>query len=279
MNVKKLFPEKKLSRKGLLEFLDKKGFYVVLILCIAVVGVTAVFLSMQNMTQSDNEFGSEKVIPEENDIDSILNAQEPTSADSSLHTDISTPTPDVAVNTSPKETAEKTPQATLEKKEDTKKDAKSTEPSKKPSNTNKQAAPKAISFVMPVFGEICFEYAQDKLVFSKTLEEWRTHSGVDIAADRGTPVKAVADGVVREIKDDPRYGITVIIEHDNGLKTVYANLASDEMLTPNQKVKQSEVIGSVGNTATFESAEQPHLHFEVWKNNEPADPIDYLPNK
>jgi len=109
------------------------------------------------------------------------------------------------------------------------------------------------------------------------MDDWRKHDGVDIAADRGTPVKAVADGVVSEIRNDPKLGITIVIDHQNGIKTVYANLASDEMVTPNQKVKKSEVIGSIGNTAAFESAEQSHLHFEVWKDDKPVDPMAYLP--
>jgi murein DD-endopeptidase MepM/ murein hydrolase activator NlpD len=128
-----------------------------------------------------------------------------------------------------------------------------------------------------VFGEITLEYAKDKLVYSKTLEEWRTHPGLDIGADLGEPVKAVADGVVADIKKDPRFGITIVLDHQNGLKTVYANLASDETVAVNQIIKQGEIIGSVGDTAAFESSEQSHLHFEVLLNGVQVDPADYLP--
>ncbi|MGI6777393.1 MAG: peptidoglycan DD-metalloendopeptidase family protein [Acetivibrionales bacterium] len=132
---------------------------------------------------------------------------------------------------------------------------------------------------LPVIGDVSFDYAMDRLVYSKTLEDWRTHSGIDLAADRGTNVKAAADGFISEVKNDPRFGITVIIDHQNGLKTVYANLASDEVVVPNQKVKEGDVIGAIGNTALFESAEQPHLHFEVLMDNRPVDPKEYLPLK
>ena len=66
------------------------------------------------------------------------------------------------------------------------------------------------------------------------------------------------------------------MEHSNGIKTLYANLASGDMVTPNQKVKKGETIGSIGNTAIIESAEPPHLHFEVIKDGKPVDPGDYL---
>ena len=132
---------------------------------------------------------------------------------------------------------------------------------------------------MPVSGEISLEYAMDRLVYSKTLEQWRVHPGIDIAADRGTPVKAVADGFISDVRNDKFYGITVVIDHGDGLKTLYRNLASDETVAVNQNVKQGEIIGSIGNTAMDESSEQPHLHFEVLENDKNADPTAYLPKK
>jgi murein DD-endopeptidase MepM/ murein hydrolase activator NlpD len=71
--------------------------------------------------------------------------------------------------------------------------------------------------------------------------------------------------------------VTVVIDHKNGLKSVYSNLATDDMVTSNQKIKQGEIIGSIGNTAVFESAEQSHLHFQVLKDNVIVDPTAYLP--
>ena len=70
------------------------------------------------------------------------------------------------------------------------------------------------TFMMPVEGKIGMDYAMDRLLYSKTLDEWRTHSGIDITAPRGEVVKAVADGYVKEIKEDPCYGITIILDHE-----------------------------------------------------------------
>ena len=64
-------------------------------------------------------------------------------------------------------------------------------------------------------GEILREYAKDNLVYSDTLEEWITHLGLDIKAPKTTVVKAAEAGVVESIKNDPRYGLTVIIKHSN----------------------------------------------------------------
>lgn len=131
-------------------------------------------------------------------------------------------------------------------------------------------------FKMPVSGEIMKEFADNKLVYSSTLDVWTTHNGIDIAADKTTVVKASTDGTVKSIKNDPRYGLTVIIEHVNGYKTVYSNLLSTEFVVEGEKVKQGQSIGTVGNTASFEISEEPHLHFELLKNNEQLDPELYL---
>ena len=133
------------------------------------------------------------------------------------------------------------------------------------------------TFMMPVEGKIGMDYAMDRLLYSKTLDEWRTHSGFDITAPRGEVVKAVADGYVKEIKEDPCYGITIILDHENGYKSVYSNLASKSMVSINQKVKAGDAISSVGNTAVFECMDPPHLHYEIYKDDKLIDPKSVLP--
>ena len=132
------------------------------------------------------------------------------------------------------------------------------------------------AFDVPVAGKIQTEYSMDKLIFSPTFNEWRTHSGVDIAASRGEVVRAIGNGTVMEIKNDPRYGFTVVIDHKNGYKSVYSNLASDQTLQVGQEIKLGDPIGAVGATAIFESAEPTHLHFELYKENKLVDPAAYI---
>ncbi len=132
------------------------------------------------------------------------------------------------------------------------------------------------TFIKPVKGEIIKEFAKSKLVYSDTLEVWTTHNGVDIKADKTSIVKASAEGTVKSIKNDPRYGLTIIIEHVNGYQTVYSNLLSTEFVVEGEKVKQNQTIGTVGNTATFEIVDESHLHFELIKDNEQLDPNLYI---
>lgn len=153
------------------------------------------------------------------------------------------------------------------KKEETKK-----EESKKAETKKEESKPEVFSFAKPVDGEIIKEYAKDNLVYSETLEEWTNHLGWDIKADKTTVVKASAIGKVKSIKNDPRYGLSIIIEHQDGYETLYSNLLSTEFVTVGEEVKQGQSIGTVGNTAAFEIADTAHLHFEITKNGENIDP-------
>lgn len=133
-----------------------------------------------------------------------------------------------------------------------------------------------ITFVKPTEGEIICEYAKDNLIYSETLKEWITHTAIDIKADKTSVVKSSADGVVKTIVNDPRYGLTVIIEHEDGYETVYSNLLTAEFVVEGEEVTQGQTIGTVGNTAVFESNMESHLHFELLKDGEYLDPAIYL---
>ena len=133
-----------------------------------------------------------------------------------------------------------------------------------------------IQFISPVEGEVIKEFAKDNLIYSETLEEWITHTGIDIKADRTTVVKAIADGTVKSIKNDPRYGLTVTIEHNDGYTSVYSSLLSAEFVKEGETVTQGQTIGTVGNSAVFEVAEDNHLHFELLKDGSNINPEIYL---
>lgn len=135
---------------------------------------------------------------------------------------------------------------------------------------------KELNFEKPVDGEVVREFAKDNLIYSATLEEWTTHTGIDIKADKTAVVKAAEGGTVKSIKNDPRYGLTIVIEHGNGMQTVYSNLLTSEFVVEGENVEKGQSIGTVGNTAAFEIADEPHLHFEILKNSIPEDPSIYI---
>jgi len=133
-----------------------------------------------------------------------------------------------------------------------------------------------LSFSYPVSGEIGLSHSPENLVFSKTLGEWTTHTGIDIQAKRGTPVAAAEEGIIESITETAAKGIEIIISHKDGYKTVYSNLSTKEMVKVGQKVEKGRVISGIGNTASFEYNEPEHLHFEIYKDNKPQDPLKIL---
>lgn len=132
------------------------------------------------------------------------------------------------------------------------------------------------TFIKPVEGDTTKEFASENLIYSETLKEWVTHNGIDIKAEKTTIVKASSEGMIKSIKNDPRYGITIVMEHTNGYASVYSNLLTAEFVKEGEKVKQGQTIGTVGNTAAFEIADEPHLHFEILKDNKYLNPSEYI---
>lgn len=177
-----------------------------------------------------------------------------------------------SVNTTNTENNTSTISTANNKIKDETKEEKNTETSAKVSEEENEE----IKFVEPIKGEIIRDFAPDSLVYSETLKEWITHNGVDIKADKASEVVAAYDGKVSAIKNDPRYGLTIIIEHKDGYKTVYANLLSAEYVVEGEEVTTGQVIGTIGNSANFEIADEYHLHFEVTKDGEYVDPLEVI---
>lgn len=143
----------------------------------------------------------------------------------------------------------------------------------------KKEEPKLETMVVPVFGTTYTEFSEDALVYSKTLDQWGTHTGIDIKAEEGSPVRAAMSGTVDELFNDPRLGLTIVINHGDEVYTKYSNLSTLDLVTINQKVKKGDVISGVGKTALYEIADEPHLHFEVIKGGKSINPKKYLPRQ
>ena len=144
------------------------------------------------------------------------------------------------------------------------------------STSTKGKTEKDPTFVKPIEGEILKEYAKESLIYSETLKEWTTHLGVDIKAERASVVKSAADGTVKYIKNDPRFGLTIIIEHSNGFETRYCNLLTTEFVSEGEQVKVGQTIGTVGDSAIYEVVDESHLHFEILKDSINVNPCKYM---
>ena len=141
------------------------------------------------------------------------------------------------------------------------------------------AAPAPLVFTWPVKGEVVAGFSVEALVYNETMGDWRTHNGLDIAASRGTQVLAAASGQVSALYQDDLMGTVVEIDHGQGLVSQYANLAATPAVKVGDEVTTGTVIGSVGDTAAVESGSQAHLHYALLKEGSPVDPADYLPER
>lgn len=128
----------------------------------------------------------------------------------------------------------------------------------------------------PVDGTLLRPYSMDALIWSGTLRQWMTHSGVDIRAPKGEKVYAAAAGTVTRVYEDDLMGVTVQIDHGEGLATLYCGLKKDVAVKEGDAVKERAEIGEVGSTAISECAEESHLHFEVRVDGRPADPEAFV---
>lgn len=99
------------------------------------------------------------------------------------------------------------------------------------------------------------------------------HYGVDIAGMVGSPIRAAADGTVVAAGRRPGYGLTIVIDHDYGRRTLYAHLSRIRVKV-GQRVTKGQVIGAMGSTGLSTG---PHLHYEVHVNGRPVNPFNYLP--
>ena len=228
------------------DFIEGKGFYIVLALCLAAIGLSGWFL-----------FSSLTGEQEEQPVGGTASITVPPAP-----TPVATVTPvKPTVTATPRPTATvpavaATPSATVQ-----------------PTPTPKSAP---TSLTWPVQGEVLTNYSVETLAYDVTMADWRTHAGVDIAAAAGTEVRAPASGVVVEVTEDVMLGTTVVIDHGGDLTTTCANLASVPTVEVGDEVTVGDIIGSVGNTAIAESALASHLHFSVEREGQSVDPMELL---
>lgn len=133
-------------------------------------------------------------------------------------------------------------------------------------------AKEELIFIPAIEGEVQKMYSKDKVIYSKTLNQWKTHDGIDIAPSKSNNVVAIEKGVVDSIYTDDFYGKTIKIEHIDGYVSVYSNLEENVFVNVGESVIKGQKIGRVGNTAVGEALDNPHLHFTLYLNNNIVNP-------
>ncbi len=231
--------------------LKEKGYYIVLSLCVIAVGISGYVFVSTAIRQNRSTQEEALSVP--------ITVTEPENSTSQSGTK--------------KPDAKKEPAAAPSAAKD---DAASVSSSVETEAETETASAADQTVVQPVSGSVIQDYAMDHLTYNATTQDWRVHNGVDLAASEGQSVLAAQAGTVTAVYDDEYYGTTVVIQHDGGYTTHYCNLAEAPGVAAGDFVKAGAVIGTVGGTALLEVADEPHLHFEVYCNGEPADPTAFL---
>lgn len=140
------------------------------------------------------------------------------------------------------------------------------------------AEPTPPEFVSPAKGTVSKSHSETVLVYSLTMDDYRTHSGIDISGQLGDIVVASADGIVKSVYEDPMWGYCVSVVHEGDAVSYYKNLSADvvDRIAVGDSVKAGDPIGSIGESALVEVAEEPHLHFELKIGGVSVDPQDYF---
>ena len=235
------------SGKRLEGFFTGKGFYIVLFLCAAVIGVSAWMLAAGNTTM-ESELSSVN--------DELFNRVEtviiPPAQEESV--EVMQVEPENIVI----DIAEEAPEAV--------------EVMAEPA----VEIPAEPEYLWPVSGEIERGHDANRLYYDETMGDWRTHEGIDILAPVGSTVTATRGGVVESVINDDFYGTTGTVDHGDGSKAVYANLDELTAVTAGETILPGYIIGAVGQTALCEVSQQEHLHFSLSVNGENVDPLSYL---
>lgn len=258
-------------KQGLFEkftqFVSGKGFYLVLLVCVAAIGISGYFLMRSITVGLQDEPVAAAGNTQMPDVSSPAPSQPPvrsspapaaSPSQSALSGDSSAASPTAVPSAQPTQTPTSTPEAD-----------ETPEPSRQPA---------ALVFTWPVNGAVVASFSVETLLYDETMLDWRIHEGIDLAASAGTRVLAAAAGTVSRVYEDELMGMSVVIDHGDGLVSVYSNLTAAPTVQEGDSVYTGDVIGSVGETAAAESGRVPHLHFAMYKDDVPVNPEDYLPD-
>ncbi|MDL2234471.1 M23 family metallopeptidase [Ruminococcaceae bacterium OttesenSCG-928-L11] len=244
---KQRFSGNKFSR-----FMSSKGFYAAIAVCLAGAGL-ATWLAV------------DRTISGIEDSNSRILSNESSYADSPSVEEVEQKIPDIPKVSAPSSSSSMP--------------SSSSAPSSKPEEPSKPAeAPlpsQSLVYTLPIKGDILSQFSNGELVKNPTLNDWRTHDGVDIAAEKGADIYVVADGVVTEIRKDALWGTVVTVSHADGKTSLYSGLSEIIPVKSGENVLTGQVIGKLEGIPC-EMATGSHLHFAMKQNDQWIDPLTVM---
>lgn len=266
-------------------FFEEKGFYIILFLCIAAIGIAGYVLFIapdtndpeniampSSISSSEYEDHSVSRLPalhtQEDDeyTPSVPSVYDDSEISSTLPVASSDPDPE-------KDDLDSAPAVSSAAVVETVKPA---EKKQEKAKTEKTEEKTADFFVKPVAGDVIREFCVTELIFDRTMGDWRTHNGADYSASIGETISAIADGEVHEVYNNEFYGTVVVIGHGSEIESFYYGLAQEATVKPGDSVKAGDTIGSVASQCHFEALEPVHLHLEMKKSGKFVNPSDYI---
>ena len=236
------FEETRLQR-----FFKQKGFYIALGICLIAVSI-ATFGTLDRLGTLQAENNSSMSMPP-SQISDAEKANTPVTGVPAMPTQPATTTTAAATTERVQEEAVAPP---------------FTEPAKRAA-----AAP---FFVMPIGGDVVKPFSEGELVYSETFSDWRVHNGIDIRAEKGSPIRSCASGTVKEIYEDVMLGTIVVVDHGNGVEGYYCGLNKIPAVKKGDVLEPGMTIGSIADIPG-EANDPPHFHLEMKKDGKYADPL------
>jgi murein DD-endopeptidase MepM/ murein hydrolase activator NlpD len=226
------------------KFLEGRGFYIVLAACIAAVCVAA-WSAAATISSVEEDITSSSDYNQQAEVSS---QKPPVSSMEEVLQNVS----DVSDTRPPASSEQKTSSENVSSKT-------------------------AVTFTMPINGNVGKSFSDSALQYSKTYGDMRLHLGVDLQAKEGTEVKAAAGGTVTEVRDDALWGKTVVIDHGFGITVHYCGL-KNVTTQKGEKLASGTKIGEVG-IVPCECEDKPHVHIAVVKNGKYISPLELLAMK
>lgn len=293
---------KKNWKEKLLDFFDTKGFYIIVAVCLLVIGFSVYTIATTDFTKYEVEqnqenkqslnnqvklpeipqpqVGSKEVAKHDNlkkESSKSISTKEKNEDNRSSNSNSTIRSTQLGNNS--KNSNNKNKSSTdLSKKQDNKKMDSNIQIGTGTSQDDVEVInPVDFKPIFPTIGKVIREFSDQSLEYSKTLDEWTEHPGIDIEAQEGSDVKACFDGTVIDLGEDPLYGKYVVIDHGDGYISKYYNLKDLKDIQIGDIVRQGEKIGEVGTSSNIEYMDPPHLHFEILYNGENQNPLKFLP--